>query len=76
MLLDHRGASLDEVATALANSLQDDKQRLNAAKLIMEAHGLTEQKAVAQIPNITIIIGEKNSSKGILDLVSPNLATA
>ena len=72
--LNEAGASLEELAVSLANGLQDPKTQIQAARLIMDAHGLLSDQS-AQAPQIMINIVDSRSAgpqKSLLELIVPN----
>ena len=70
--LESSGASLKRVALALGNMLDDDEKGVQAARLILEAQGLTKDSAQAQIPSVTINFQSGKHSANLIELVMPN----
>jgi len=72
--LDRNGASLDRIADALGEALTDEKSRVPAARLALEAQGIINDKNGSSGPgNITIVINDPGHKSNILDLVMPNV---
>lgn len=71
--LNRNGASLSDTAASLGLALTDEKTRVPAARIVLEAHGLINDKSAMAPPTINILIqGSNGTGAGnILDLVAP-----
>lgn len=67
------GAGMDDAAAALGMALNDEKTRLPAARLALEAHGaLKKEEGAVSVPSVTInLIGQSDSQKNILQILAP-----
>ncbi|GEM_PF-4636365 len=71
--LNKNGASLSETAASLGLALTDEKTRVPASRIVLEAHGLINDKSAIAPPTINILVQNSVGATGgnILDLVAP-----
>lgn len=69
LALSNNGATIEDVARAIGDGLNDDDQRIQASKLALEIHGvITNDKRVSlPVVNISIV----GSDRTLLQLISP-----